>query len=109
MGVDLAWSGIARRPTETDDEFARRAVALLAGPAVAGRASGGALATLAALARQAAFAPAVAPDAVDRARAAARDVQRQLAGQVTTGDRVRRWLSLPPGRWARLTRIFRPG
>ena len=197
---DLAWAGIERLPAETDDEFARRAVADLrrrgvgagsagsggasrlagagsggAGARLAGAGSGGVgagsglagagsgrvgarlggaaggrvgpppeaglaglpppeaglaglappeaglaglpppeaglagLADLAGLARHATFAPTTPPDCLARAEQAAASVRRALRRETSPAERVRRWLTLPPGRWATVTRLLRPG
>lgn len=125
--AELAWAGLEQGSVETDDEFARRAAATLLRRGVAddGRprtapvapwpptdaSTGGPspLGELAGLARHAAFAPTVPEDALGRAGHAATSVINALRGSMTPADRVRRLLSLPPGRWGSLTRVLRPG
>lgn len=104
---ELSWVGIGRSPAETDDEFARRATAdlhrrVIGGPARREERITG-LSTLAGLARRATFAPAVPEDLVDRAGVSAAQVRQLLHDHTTRTERVRRCLSLPPGRWAQLT------
>lgn len=112
--AELAWVGVARNPAETDDEFARRASSLLrilGRPASGDPGSGGGsgLERLAGLARRAAFAPVTPPELVAGARDSAAEVHHQLADGTALSERLRRWFSLPPGRWAQLVRMLRPG
>ncbi len=116
--ADLTWLGITREPAETDDEFARRAshlLRVLGRPAPAaddgpgGDDGEGGLLGLAGLARRAAFSASTPPELVARARASAGRVRRQARGGSTASERLRRWVSLPPGQVAQLVRLLRSG
>lgn len=118
LSRELEWHGLARRPDETDDEFARRASLGLRrlgpdgqwsdGEWSDGEWAGGGLGRLAAMARQARFAPEVPPSLGGQADAAAREVQDRLNALTSRGRRVARLWLLPPGTIRRVFDLVGP-
>lgn len=82
---DLAWYGISRGSSETDEEFARRA-----GTHLAEDSGRGSLLQLARLAGAAAFGPGLNPAATGEAATAAAEVRHDLGRQTTWSDRLAR-------------------
>ena len=99
---ELEWQGIERAADETDDEFARRASLALRRLGVDGQWTNGGLGALAAMARQARFAPAIPDDLGVQAEVAGHEVHRRLAAATSRRRRAARiWLP-PPGTTRRL-------
>jgi transglutaminase-like putative cysteine protease len=111
VGQELARQGLPRRPDETDDEFAARATDGLraAGHGDAGRPwQHGGLQALAAMARAAAFAPAVPGGLAPAAEAAATEIRSRLARALDWRQRLQRISTPPPGLWEAVGRALRP-
>jgi transglutaminase-like putative cysteine protease len=110
VGRELARYGLRRLPSETDDEYARRAEAGLATvtalPARVAWQHGG-LAELAALSRRASFAADVPADLAQAAATTGAEIRNRLYAALTFKERVMRWTSPAPGAVADLRRRLR--
>jgi hypothetical protein len=95
----LNWWGAGREPGQTDDEFAARAGHILArrlrepSPWLAGG-----VVRLAALATEAAFAPAVPAERAEQATLVAREIHQRLFRRATASQLLRWAVSPRPGR-----------
>jgi transglutaminase-like putative cysteine protease len=104
----LVWTGVTRRPEETDDEFAARASAILRRQGLQEGWSAGGIEGLAGMAQRAAFASEVPDDLGPRASEAADEIEKRLASLSGPGQRLARLWTLPPGTWDRLIDALHP-
>jgi transglutaminase-like putative cysteine protease len=105
VGRALARMGLGRQPSETDDEYARRATAGLVRIAVVpeqARWENGGPLRLAGLARRARWSSSVPEEDGPAAAAAAAEILRRLEDSLTWTEKAARWVSPPREAWSRL-------